>query len=225
MDTPNKSATREVVSTERRKRWRFTPEFRSAAVRLVREGRKRLTQVAKDLDLPESALRNWVREADGGEGKESVGALSTAEREELVRLCKEVRHLEMERDFLKKRRPSSRRRPRGEVRAHRRAEGPLAHRLHVPAAGRFALGLLRLEERPAAPSPQWTETPRTSTPSRSAASTRSKTRKTGRRSAAALSAEAARIFTASRPFLRKRPGSAHFWADGAGASALAVSVF
>ena len=87
---------------ERRKRRSFTPEFRADAVRLVREGSKSLPQVAKDLDLTESALRNWVREADGGEGKESAGALSTAEREELVRLRKEVRHLEMERDFLKK---------------------------------------------------------------------------------------------------------------------------
>ncbi|WP_257463580.1 IS3 family transposase [Archangium lipolyticum] len=87
---------------ERRKRRSFTPEFRAEAVRLVREGNKSLPQVAKDLDLTESALRNWVREADGGDGKESAGALSTAEREELVRLRKEVRHLEMERDFPKK---------------------------------------------------------------------------------------------------------------------------
>ena len=87
---------------ERRKRRSFTPEFRTEAVRLVREGSKSLPQVAKDLDLTESALRNWVREADEGDGKESAGALSTAEREELVRLRKEVRHLEMERDFLKK---------------------------------------------------------------------------------------------------------------------------
>jgi len=87
---------------ERRKRRSFTPEFRADAVRLVREGSKSLPQVAKDLDLTESALRNGVREADGGEGKESADALSTAEREELVRLRKEVRHLEMERDFLKK---------------------------------------------------------------------------------------------------------------------------
>lgn len=78
----------------RRKRRSFTPEFRAEAVKLVREGSKSLPQVAKDLDLTESALRNWVREADGGEDKESAGALSTAEREELVRLRKEVRHLE-----------------------------------------------------------------------------------------------------------------------------------
>jgi transposase len=87
---------------ERRKRRNFTPEFKAEAVRLVREGGKGLPQVAKDLDLTESALRNWVHEADGGQSKEPAGALSTAEREELVRLRKEVRHLEMERDFLKK---------------------------------------------------------------------------------------------------------------------------
>jgi transposase len=87
---------------ERRKRRSFTPEFRADAVRLVREGSKSLPQVAKDLDLTESALRNWVREADGDKGNEPAGVLSTAEREELARLRKEVRHLEMERDFLKK---------------------------------------------------------------------------------------------------------------------------
>jgi transposase len=87
---------------ERRKRRSFTREFRGDAVRLVREGSKSLPQVAKDLDLTESALRNWVREADGDNGKESAGVLSTAEREELVRLRKENRQLQMERDFLKK---------------------------------------------------------------------------------------------------------------------------
>ena len=88
---------------ERRKRRSFTPEFRAEAVRLVREGSKNLPQVAKDLDLTESALRNWVREADGAEGKNpAAGALTGGEREELVRPRKENRQLTMERDFLKK---------------------------------------------------------------------------------------------------------------------------
>ena len=87
---------------ERRKRRSFTPEFKAEAVRLVREGSKSLPQVAKDLDLTESALRNWVNEVDSSEGKAPADALTGAEREELVRLRKEVRHLEMERDFLKK---------------------------------------------------------------------------------------------------------------------------
>ncbi|HEX8438226.1 MAG TPA: transposase [Archangium sp.] len=103
---------------ERRKRRSFTPEFRADAVKLVREGSKSLPQIAKDLDLIESALRNWVREADGGKSKSPAGALTTEEREELVRLCKENRQLQMERDLLKKQRPSSRGRAQREVRVH-----------------------------------------------------------------------------------------------------------
>ena len=87
---------------ERRKRRSFTPEYRADAVKLVREGGKSLPQVAKDLDLTESALRNWVREAEGGKGKgkSPAGELTTQERDELVRLRKENRQLQMERDFL-----------------------------------------------------------------------------------------------------------------------------
>jgi transposase len=87
---------------ERRKRRSFNSEYKAEAIRLVREGSKSLPQVAKDLDLTESALRNWVREADGGEEKQPTSTLTGAERDELVRLRKENRQLQMERDFLKK---------------------------------------------------------------------------------------------------------------------------
>ncbi len=42
---------------KRRKRRSFTLEFRTEAVRLLREGTKSLPQVAKELDLTESAPR------------------------------------------------------------------------------------------------------------------------------------------------------------------------
>jgi transposase len=87
---------------ERRKRRSFTEEFKAEAVRLVREGTKSLPQLAKDLDLTESALRQWVHQADKAEGKAAPEALSQAEREELVHLRRENRQLLMERDFLKK---------------------------------------------------------------------------------------------------------------------------
>jgi transposase len=87
---------------ERRKRRKFTTEFRAEAVRLVREGTKSLPQVAKDLDLTESALRIWVRRAEVAEGKGPAGALSAGEREELVQLRRENRQLQMERELLKK---------------------------------------------------------------------------------------------------------------------------
>src|ERR1044071_9824122 len=87
---------------ERRKRRSFNEEFKAEAVRLVREGGKSVPQVAKNLDLTDSALRNWVKQAQVDEGKGPVVALTTAEREELTRLRKENRQLTMERDFLKK---------------------------------------------------------------------------------------------------------------------------
>lgn len=87
---------------QRRKRRSFTPEFKAEAVRLVLEEGKTVGQVARDLDLTETALRTWVERAKADRGKGKPGALTTAEREELARLRKENRQLQMERDFLKK---------------------------------------------------------------------------------------------------------------------------
>ena len=87
---------------ERRKRRAFTREFKAETVRLVVEGGRSIPEVARDLDLTESALRAWVRQAevDGGRGK--PGALTTEEREELGRLRREVKTLRLEREILKK---------------------------------------------------------------------------------------------------------------------------
>ena len=86
----------------RRKRRAFTPEFKTEAVRLTQVGERSIAQVAKDLDLTETALREWVKRAEVDAGKGPPGALATAEREELVRLRREVKRLEMEREILKK---------------------------------------------------------------------------------------------------------------------------
>ena len=90
------------VIVSKRKRRRFTPEFKAETVRLVRESGRSIAEVARELDLTESALRNWVRQAriDSGEGKE--GELTSKEREELRRLRRENRQLRMEREILKK---------------------------------------------------------------------------------------------------------------------------
>jgi transposase len=87
---------------ERRKRRAFTKEFKAETVRLVVEGGRSISEVARDLDLTESALRLWVHQAevDGGRGK--PGELTTAEREELQRLRREVKTLRLEREILKK---------------------------------------------------------------------------------------------------------------------------
>lgn len=88
-----------------RKRRTFTKEFKAEAVALVRQGAKSgksVGQIAKDMDLTETALREWVRRADIDEGKGPPGALTTAEREELAALRKEIRVLKMEREILKR---------------------------------------------------------------------------------------------------------------------------
>ena len=69
----------------------------------MRDSGKPVGTVARELDLTETALRSWVRQAEidaGGGG--TTGALTTEEREELGRLRQENRTLRMERDILKK---------------------------------------------------------------------------------------------------------------------------
>ena len=85
----------------RRKRREYTAEQKADAVRMVREIGN-MAQVARDLELTESSLRNWVKQAEIDEGRGADGALTSDEREELRRLRRENRTLEMEREFLKK---------------------------------------------------------------------------------------------------------------------------
>jgi transposase len=86
----------------KRKRRAFTKEFKAQTVRLVRESGKSIGALARELDLGETALRSWVRQAAVDAGRGRPGALTTDEREEFTRLRREVRTLRMERDILKK---------------------------------------------------------------------------------------------------------------------------
>jgi transposase len=86
-----------------RTRRSFTPEFRAEAVRIARTPGKTIAQVARELDLTESSLRVWVKQAEVDEHPGPRGPLTTEERSELTRLRRELRTVEMERDFLKKR--------------------------------------------------------------------------------------------------------------------------
>ena len=102
MDKPTKTA-------KRRDRRSFTPEFKAEVVRLCKAGDRSIERVAKDLDLTETALREWVQRADIDAGNGPTGALTTDERAELARLRRENKQLLMDREILKKRRSSSRR--------------------------------------------------------------------------------------------------------------------
>lgn len=85
----------------RRARRQFTEEFKAGAVRLVLDEGRTVGAVARELDLTETAFRHWVEQAraDRSDGKTGV---TTAEREELARLRKEVRQLRMDREILVK---------------------------------------------------------------------------------------------------------------------------
>ena len=75
---------------KRRARRQFTDEFKASAVRLVLDEGKTVGAAARDLDLTETALREWVKRARADRTHGRTG-LTTAEREELARLRKEVR--------------------------------------------------------------------------------------------------------------------------------------
>jgi transposase-like protein len=86
----------------KRKRRKFTSEFKAEVVQLCRAGDRSIAQVAKDLDLTETAVREWVKQAKIDEGNGPEGALTTAEKQELAQLRREVRVLREEREILKK---------------------------------------------------------------------------------------------------------------------------
>lgn len=85
----------------RRARRQFPEQFKTEAVELVRTSGKSVGQIAKDLDLTETALREWVKKAEGTAPRKE-GPLTEDERTKLRRLEDENRVLKMERDFLKK---------------------------------------------------------------------------------------------------------------------------
>ena len=84
-----------------KKRRTYSAEQKADAVRLVRQTGS-VSKVAKDLDLTETSLRNWLKQAEVDEGRGPEGALSSEERAELTKLRRENRILQQERDFLKK---------------------------------------------------------------------------------------------------------------------------
>ena len=77
------------------------PEFRRRAVELARMREKPVAELASDLGISESCLRNRMAQADRDEGRRSDG-LSTVERDELVRLRRELRVAKLEVEILKR---------------------------------------------------------------------------------------------------------------------------
>jgi transposase-like protein len=92
------SATRKDVSVPAP----HPPEFRQRAVELARQRTKPVAELAKDLRISESCLRNWMAQADTDDAGGDAPKLTSQEKKELAELRREKRRLEMEVEILKR---------------------------------------------------------------------------------------------------------------------------
>lgn len=81
---------------------RYSDEFKRDAVELALSSDKTVTEVARNLGVSPESLRGWVKQAKTDRGEGPAGALTTAEREELVRLRKRDREQQQTIEILKK---------------------------------------------------------------------------------------------------------------------------
>lgn len=86
----------------KRTRRRFSPEFKAEAVRIALLEERPVSELAENLEISETSLRQWVSQAKADRGQGKPGAITTEERVELRRLRRELRQVRMERDILKK---------------------------------------------------------------------------------------------------------------------------
>ena len=77
------------------------PEFRRRAVELARERTKPVAELAKELRVSESCLRNWVAQADIDDS-DSATQLTSKDKKELTELRRDKRRLELEVEILKR---------------------------------------------------------------------------------------------------------------------------
>ena len=69
---------------------------------LCQRGDRWIGRVARDFDLTETAVREWVRQAERAAESRGDGGLTSDERAELARLRRENRRLREDVDILKR---------------------------------------------------------------------------------------------------------------------------
>lgn len=77
---------------------KFPPEFKRDVANVARRGDLTIAEVAADFDVSPESVRRWMRQADIDDGIKN--GQTTAEQEEVVRLRRENRRLEMENEIL-----------------------------------------------------------------------------------------------------------------------------
>ena len=92
----------EGMGKKPRRRRAFTAEFKAEIVELCQRGDRSVGQVSKDFDLTETAVREWVRQAERDAGTGGTAGLTSEERKELAELRRENRMLREDVDVLKR---------------------------------------------------------------------------------------------------------------------------
>jgi transposase len=85
----------------RRPRRSFTPEFKAEIVELCQRGDRSVGQVARDFDLTDTAVREWVKQAERDTGVRA-DSLTSEEKAELAALRRENRRLREDNEILKR---------------------------------------------------------------------------------------------------------------------------
>ena len=85
---------------QRRARREFSAEFKARTVELIISSGKSVNEVCRELDLTETAVRRWVKQAKIDQG--DLPGLTSDERTELARVRRENKVLREEREILKK---------------------------------------------------------------------------------------------------------------------------
>src|SRR6188474_2182895 len=95
-----------IMETMERKQPRarrsFTPEFKAEIVQLCQQGDRSIGRVAQDFDLTETAVREWVRQAERDAGTRGDGGMTSQERQELAVMRRENQRLREDVEILKR---------------------------------------------------------------------------------------------------------------------------
>jgi transposase len=86
----------------KKKRRKYTQEFKEEAVKLITEQGYQITEAARNLGINVNLLGRWKREKEGVVEDVPGLQVGTAVQVELYRLRKENKLLKMEREILKK---------------------------------------------------------------------------------------------------------------------------
>jgi transposase len=90
----------QAMQQRRRKRREFTPAFKAEVVELCQKGDRSIAQVARELDLTETAVRRWVDQAEIDQGRRA--GLTSGEQAELAQLRRENRQLREDLGIMKR---------------------------------------------------------------------------------------------------------------------------